>query len=157
MTKIDIDDLDAQLIALLSKDARVSNRKIAAELGVTEGTVRGRTKRLQNERLIAFTAITGLEMSQNSHLAFINIQAELSSVRESAAQVAEIPTINAVLVVAGRFNILAMGLFDSIDKLIENTTDEILKIPGVNRVETSISAKAVKYNAKIASLIGQKD
>lgn len=41
-----IDDLDRQLIAILSSDARVSNRKIAADLGVTEGTVRGRIKRL---------------------------------------------------------------------------------------------------------------
>ena len=42
-----IDELDHQLIEILSKDARISNRKIAADLGVTEGTVRGRIKRLQ--------------------------------------------------------------------------------------------------------------
>ena len=51
-----IDDLDRQLIDILSNDARVSNRKIAADLGVTEGTVRGRIKRLQQDGLIAFTA-----------------------------------------------------------------------------------------------------
>ena len=38
-----LDTLDHQLIDLLSRDARVSNRKIAADLGVTEGTVRGHT------------------------------------------------------------------------------------------------------------------
>ena len=37
-----LDDLDRKLIDVLSKDARISNRKIAADLGVTEGTVRGR-------------------------------------------------------------------------------------------------------------------
>ncbi len=60
-----MDDLDRQLVEILSADARVSNRKIAADLGVTEGTVRGRIKRLQQDRLIAFTAITsfGLENS----------------------------------------------------------------------------------------------
>ena len=45
MPAIEPDELDLQLIELLSRDARVSNRKIAAELGVTEGTVRGRIKR----------------------------------------------------------------------------------------------------------------
>ena len=36
-----LDDFDRQLIEVLGRDARVSNRKIAADLGVTEGTVRG--------------------------------------------------------------------------------------------------------------------
>ncbi len=46
MAKAQLDELDRQLVDLLARDARVSNRRIAAELGVTEGTVRGRIKRL---------------------------------------------------------------------------------------------------------------
>ena len=34
MTQPQIDDLDRQLIEILSKDARTSNRRIAADLGV---------------------------------------------------------------------------------------------------------------------------
>ncbi len=34
MSKVSLDDLDRQLIELLARDARVSNRKIAADLGV---------------------------------------------------------------------------------------------------------------------------
>ena len=55
MAQPSLDNLDKQLIDMLSRDARVSNRKIAVELGVTEGTVRGRIKRLQIDGLIAFT------------------------------------------------------------------------------------------------------
>ena len=57
------------------------------ELGVTEGTVRGRIKRLQQERLITFTAITGLQMASNSRLAFIWVQAEVERTREVARQI----------------------------------------------------------------------
>ena len=39
------DSLDRQIVAMLANDARLSFRKIAADLGVTEGTVRGRVKR----------------------------------------------------------------------------------------------------------------
>ena len=49
MSAVQLDDLDRQLIEILGRDARVSNRKIAGDLGVTEGTVRGRIKRLQQE------------------------------------------------------------------------------------------------------------
>lgn len=152
MANVQLDDLDHQLIDLLSHDARVSNRKIAAELGVTEGTVRGRIKRLQQERLIAFTAITGLEMAEKSRLAFISVQAEVESVRAVARQISEMPLINAVMITMGQFNILAMCLFEELDHLVEIASDSILSIPGVHHVETSIAVKTIKYNARMAKI-----
>ena len=47
-----IDELDQQIIQLLSEDARLSNRKIASQLGFTEGTIRSRVKRLEESGLI---------------------------------------------------------------------------------------------------------
>ncbi|MBS0255288.1 MAG: Lrp/AsnC family transcriptional regulator [Proteobacteria bacterium] len=147
-----LDDLDRQLIDLLARDARVSNRKIATELGVTEGTVRGRIKRLQQDRLISFTAITGLEMASKSRLAFIWVQAEVERTREVARTIAELESVNAVLITMGSFNILALTLFDELDDLVEIASDTILAIPGVHHVETSIAVKTVKYNARIAKI-----
>jgi DNA-binding Lrp family transcriptional regulator len=152
MATIQLDDLDRQLIDLLARDARVSNRKIATELGVTEGTVRGRIKRLQQDRLISFTAVTGLQMAHKSRLAFIHVQAEVERTREVAKAIAEIETINAVLVTMGQFNILAMCLFDELDDLVDVASDRILSLPGVHHVETSIAVKTVKYNARIAKI-----
>ncbi len=152
MAATQLDDLDLQLIKLLSHDARVSNRRIASELGVTEGTVRGRIKRLQAEKLIAFTAITGFEMVRKSRLAFISIQAEISLVRDIARQVSDMPQINAVMVMMGQFNILAMCLFEELEVLVDVASDQILALPGVHHVETSIAVKTVKYNARMAKI-----
>ena len=154
MASLQLDELDLQLIDLLSRDARVSNRKIAAELGVTEGTVRGRIKRMQQDRLIAFTAITGFEMAEMSRLAFISVQAEVDRVRDIARQIAELPLINAVMITMGQFNILAMCLFSELDELVEVASDNILALPGVHHVETSIAAKTYKYNARMAKITG---
>ena len=152
MTTPQLDDLDRQLINILSHDARVSNRKIAADLGVTEGTVRGRIKRLQQDGLIAFTAITSFGMAQKSRLAFISVQAEVDRVREVAQEISDLPMINAVMVTLGQFNILAMCLFDELDQLVETASDRILDIRGVHHVETSIAVKTVKYNARMAKI-----
>jgi DNA-binding Lrp family transcriptional regulator len=152
MAAIQLDELDRQLIDLLARDARVSNRKIATELGVTEGTVRGRIKRLQQDRLISFTAITGLQMASKSQLAFIRVQAEVEQTREVARRIAEMAQINAVLITMGSFNILAMTLFDELEDLVEVASDRILSIPGVHHVETSIAVKTMKYNARIARI-----
>ena len=40
---------------------------------MTEGTVRGRIKRLQQDRLIAFTAITSFGLENSTKLAFIGV------------------------------------------------------------------------------------
>lgn len=152
MAQPQLDELDMQLIGTLSSDARVSNRKIAAELGVTEGTVRGRIKRMQQEGLIAFTAITSFQLAENSRLAFITIQADVDRVRETAREIAEIEHVNAVMVTMGQFNILAMGLFNDLDTLVEIASDRILALPGVHHVETSIAVRTLKYNSRMARI-----
>ena len=152
MADTQVDDLDRQLIELLSRDARVSNRKVASELGVTEGTVRGRIKRLQQDGLIAFTAITSFGLAQKSRLAFISVQADVDRVREVAQDISALPMINAVMVTLGQFNILAMCLFDELDQLVETASDRILDIKGVHHVETSIAVKTIKYNARMAKI-----
>ena len=152
MANPQLDPLDQQLVDLLSRDARVSNRKIAAELGVTEGTVRGRIKRLQQDGLIAFTAITGFEMGQRARLAFINVQAEVDRVREVARRIGDMAEINAVLITMGQFNITAMCLVDELDTLVDIASDRILALDGVHHVETSIAVRTVKYNARMAKI-----
>jgi DNA-binding Lrp family transcriptional regulator len=154
MSAVQLDDLDRQLIEILGRDARVSNRKIAGDLGVTEGTVRGRIKRLQQERLIAFTAITDFGLENASKLAFIGVHADVQNAREIANQIAEVPYVNAVMITMGRFNILAVCLFDHLDTLFEVASEKILAIPGVHHVETSIAVKTVKYNARVVRITG---
>ena len=152
MTAPQLDDLDRQLIEVLARDARVSNRKIAVDLGVTEGTVRGRIKRLQQDGLISFTAITSFGLADSARMAFIGVQAEVSDVRDVARQIADLTQVNAVMLTMGRFNILAICLFNSLDHLHEVASDKILAIPGVHHVETSIAVKTLKYNARVVRI-----
>jgi DNA-binding Lrp family transcriptional regulator len=152
MSAPQLDAVDRQLIDILARDARVSNRKIATDLGVTEGTVRGRIKRLQQERLIAFTAITSIELEDPAKLAFIGIQADIQNVQAIARQIADLPTVNAVIITMGRFTILAVVLFTDLDQLHDVASNQILAIPGVHHIETSIAVKTLKYNPRIVRI-----
>jgi DNA-binding Lrp family transcriptional regulator len=152
-----LDALDMQLIQLLGADARISNRRIAAELGVTEGTVRGRIRRLQQDGLIAFTAIRGLEGAERPRLAFIRVQAQPEQVRAIAMRISLIPEINAVLIMMGEFNILTMCMFAELDELFHLASDRILAINGVHHVETSIVVRTIKYDARIARITTVQD
>ncbi len=147
-----IDDMDRQLIEMLAQDARISNRKIALALNVTEGTVRGRIKRLQQDRLMSFTAITSFDLGTANKLAFIGIQAEIGSLKSIADAIAEIAAVTSVLITMGRFNIIAICLFDELEELHAVASDQILSLRGVHHVETSVAVKTLKYNSRIVRI-----
>ncbi|MEC3948266.1 Lrp/AsnC family transcriptional regulator [Sphingobium sp. HWE2-09] len=147
-----LDALDHKIVDKLAVDARISNRAIAAELGVTEGTIRTRIKRLQNEGLIQFTVVTDFRMAGSPNLCMMGIDVDPSRVTEVAARLKQMPEINCVVLMLGRFNLLAMGLFTNIEQLNEIITERIRGLPGVQRVETSISVHNLKYDAGVAKI-----
>jgi DNA-binding Lrp family transcriptional regulator len=131
MSAPQLDDLDRQLIEVLARDARVSNRKIAGDLGVTEGTVRGRIKRLQQDGLISFTAITSFGMAAfDPHGVYRCSGRSERGARRCPPALPNLEAVNAVMITMGRFNVLAICLFDSLDGLLELSSDQILAIAG---------------------------
>ena len=55
-----MDELDRKIIALLQMDGRASNAKIAREVGVSEGTVRRRLRRLIEDDVVNVVAVPNL-------------------------------------------------------------------------------------------------
>lgn len=148
-----IDDLDQQIIQLLSDDARLSNRKIAAQLGFTEGTIRSRVKRLEDENFIRFTAVTNMAQLDTPQLAYIGIHAEQAQIKQVAEAVAKLSDINAVIILLGRFDILAIGLFEGLSAVHQMASNTILDLPGVRLVETSVVVDVTKYDNRVAKIM----
>lgn len=147
-----LDKLDQGIVEKLARDARISNRAIAAELGVTEGTIRTRIKRLQNEGLIQFTVVTDFRMAGSPNLCMLGIDADPSHICDVARRLSDVPEITCVVVLLGRYSMLAMGLFTNIEQLNDVITEHIRPLPGVQRVEVSISVHNLKYEAGIAKI-----
>ncbi len=147
-----LDKLDQGIVEKLSRDARISNRAIAADLGVTEGTIRTRIKRLQNEGLIQFTVVTDFRMAGSPNLCMLGIDAEPSHVAELARMLSDMAEITCVVLLLGRYNLLAMGLFTNLEQLNDLVINRIRPLPGVQRVETSVSVHNLKYEAGIAKI-----
>ncbi len=94
MTRRRLDEVDKSIVAQLSRDARVSNGQIAGEIGVTEGTVRARIKRMEEEKLIRLTAVTNIDRFGDALLAYIWVEVERSDrTRGVASVLADIPEL----------------------------------------------------------------
>lgn len=152
MTAVQLDELDRRIIDVLTEDARISNRQIASQLGVTEGTIRGRIKRLEQDNLIRFSAVTNLGYLGSPRVVLIGIQAQLPQVKTLTRKIAAMPEIGCVIATLGRFDILAIGLFASLEAVIETANNRILALAGVRHVETSIAVTTVKYDHRVAKI-----
>lgn len=152
MTSVRLDALDHRIVDKLGRDARVSNRQIAADLGVTEGTIRTRIKRLQHERLIQFTVVTDFRLAGSPNLVMMGIHADPGSVPALAAMLARVPEIGCVIVLLGRYSLMVMGLFTSLAQVDRLIRTQILPLPGVRSVDTSVSVKNFKYDARMARI-----
>ena len=148
-----LDELDHKIIELLFEDARISNRKLAAKLDFTEGTIRSRVKRLEDENLIRFTAVTNMNNLDRPQLASIGVHVEQNLMQEVIDKLAAMPEIGAVIKTFGRFDIMAISLFEGLPAVHEMASNKILSLKGVRHVETLTVVDILKYDNRVARII----
>lgn len=153
MTKYIPDELDHKIIELLFEDARISNRKLAAKLDFTEGTIRSRVKRLEDENLIRFTALTNMNNLDRPQLASIGVHVEQNLMQDVIDNLAAMPDLGAVIKVFGRFDILILSLFEGLPAVHEMASNKILSLKGVRHVETLTIVDILKYDNRLARII----
>src|SRR5574340_567610 len=108
-----LEDLDRQILTWLWRDARMSNRKIARALNVSEGTIRTRIKRMKDEKSIRISAVTHIKALGGSVFTFIGIEADGIRLQAIANELCTYPEIRLVAIMLGRYDIFAMALVDS--------------------------------------------
>ncbi len=146
MSKPRIDDVDRQILEHLSVDARMSNREIAQELGLAEGTVRGRIKRLQESNIIKIMALTSFTGPEPPMMAYIGVRADLAQVAETAKAIAKLPFVRFAATMLGRFDILVITIVKDGNELVRLVNEEIMTLPGVRHADTTLAVKGLKYD-----------
>jgi Lrp/AsnC family transcriptional regulator for asnA, asnC and gidA len=149
-----LDEVDKSIVAQLSRDARVSNGQIAGEIGVTEGTVRARIKRMEEEKLIRLTAVTNIDRFGDALLAYIWVEVERSDrTRGVASVLADIPELGFVGVMLGRSDILAITMVRNTEHLADFVHTRISVIDGVRRTESTLGVNFVKHDYRMARIV----
>ena len=157
MSKPLIDDVDRRILEHLAQDGRRSNRDIASELGLGEGTVRGRIKRLQENNIIKIIALTSFAGPEPQQLAYIGVRAELLLVEEVAKAIAKMEFVRFVATMMGRYDILVITLVKDGSELISLVNEEIMTLPGVKHADTTLAVKGLKYDYRWGRIVGTEE
>jgi Lrp/AsnC family transcriptional regulator, regulator for asnA, asnC and gidA len=128
-----VDELDRRIIEALQENGRESFRRIAARLGVSEGTIRARYARLTNDGVLQVVAVTnplGLGFDQ----ALVGIKTA-GAPGEIADEIARWPEADYVVVTAGQFDLVVEVVAADRHELLE-LTNRMRALPGVATTET---------------------
>jgi Lrp/AsnC family transcriptional regulator for asnA, asnC and gidA len=141
-----VDDLDRRIITMLQSDGRMANTEIARALDVTETTVRKRIARLLDEGLINIVAVPTPTAVGMSLSAIIGISVDLTALHAIGDQLRACPEVRYVGMSAGRYDVMLEAFFTDQEHLLEFVTDKLGTVDGVEKVETSIILKVVKFS-----------
>ena len=108
-----MDELDRKIIALLQLDGRASNAKIAREVGVSEGTVRRRLRRLVQDDVVNVIAVPNLEKLGYGTTALIGLQTGPGRSDAVAEAIANMEESHYVAVTTGTYDVFVWAGLES--------------------------------------------
>ena len=128
-----LDSVDRRILEALWEDPRQSHQSIADRIGVTEGTVRGRLKRLVDDCAIRVTArqTAGLDAQV---LAYLWISCDRTRLREIAHALASDPAVRYVASLFGRADLMAIVAKDDHAALVDYVDTTVKPLEGVSDV-----------------------
>jgi Lrp/AsnC family transcriptional regulator for asnA, asnC and gidA len=139
-----MDELDSKIIAMLQEDGRASNAGIARRVGVSEGTVRRRLKRLIQEEYIRVLALLDPGKMGFASEALIGVQVDPDKVDRVSADLSQLEEINWVSITTGSYDIFAWATLNSSEALGIFLRTKVGTIPGVRRTETFVNLMVKK-------------
>lgn len=139
--KHDLDQRDWNIIELL-RSGVISNSAVAKELGVSEGMIRQRIKRLRDMGILSLRGLINPEILSNRQVVWLGVNVtESRRLDEKAQEISELPDVLSVSLVSGRFDLIVELLLDSHHGLVDFLTGELSKVDGVGRTESFVTLK----------------
>ena len=142
-----MDELDHKIIALLQMDGRASNAKIAREVGVSEGTVRRRLRRLTKDDVVHIVAVPNLEKLGDATTALVGLQTGPGMSDTVAESLASLPESHYVAVTTGSYDVFVWAGLESAESLGNFLRTKVGVIEGVQRTETFVNLSLKKRTA----------
>ena len=106
------DETDWKIISIL-KEGYVPNNTIAQELGVSEGTVRARLKKLKEAGILQIRALINPDVLENKQLVLVAMRvAESKLLDRKAEELSHLKNVLSVSIASGRYDLIAEVLLD---------------------------------------------
>lgn len=138
------DATDWKIIEILQK-GYVPNNTIARQLDISEGTVRGRLKKLRDADILQVRALINPEVLENKQVALVAMRVTESRLLDlKAEEVSRLQDVLSVSIISGRYDLIAEVLVDSNRGLVRFLTEPLSTVQGVLSSESFLMLKSYR-------------
>ena len=141
-----VDEIDQRIIEALQQDGRRPFTKIAADMGISEASVRQRVAHLINTQVMQIVAITNPVKLGFTMASMIGIRVSGERLLEAAQEISAFDEVIYLILCAGSFDILAEVVCQDNDHFLKFLTEKLYKVQGVQQAETYMYLRVYKQN-----------
>ena len=143
---IALDRTDFEILALLQKDARLSNKEVAGAVGLAQSSVHERLRKLKTSKVLrgAHADVDPKAMGVSLEALFMIglSKHERGVVDRFIQEISEISEVRSVLLVTGRYDLVVHVVVRDTQHLKDLALDQFTHRAAVTRIETSIIFEA---------------
>lgn len=148
-----LDEIDLRLLRLLQKDASLTHKQLAANLGLTTTPIFERVKRLEREGIIeSYVAIINAEKLQKGLLAICEISLNQHSkkfLEEFEKSISPFEEVVGLFHMSGGFDYLLQIRVKDMNEYMEFTYDKLAKLENIGKVQSSFVLRNIKNTTQI--------
>ncbi len=143
--KTKLDETDRRIIELLHESGRQTNTDLAAQLGLSESTVRKRIDRLLADGTMKIVAVVDPLRTEHNVIAIIGVQVLAPRLSEVGDALAKMNEFRLIGLTTGTFDFVTEAWFRSLEELQVFLTERLARIDGITRIETTTVLKMLHY------------
>ena len=152
-------ELDQVSIGIINrlKDGRVPFRQIADELGVAEGTVRSRVKKMQHEGILQISGFVDPEHLGEHSVVMVGVRVKDMDLVKKGEEFTGLKGVTSVCVVTGRYDLIVTVLLNKSFSILEFYTEEVAKLDNIRSVETFVIYKSFDLKVPLVAWEGMDE
>lgn len=146
-----LDEIDLHLIQLLQKDAKMSIKELAAEVGITKTPVYERIRRLEQEKVIQkYVAVIDEKKLGDYMIVFCSVSLEeqkLKEINEFKKDVEAFPEVLECYLMGGGEDFLLKVKVRNLDDYHHFSSGKLAALDNVKHIKSTFVLSVVKRNA----------
>ncbi|HUV27438.1 MAG TPA: Lrp/AsnC family transcriptional regulator [Anaerolineales bacterium] len=141
-----LDETDRAIVSYLQYDGRMPYTKIATELGITEGGIRRRVKKMTDEGVLQIVGIVKPHDIGLEEASMIGVMVEGRPIDAVAGDIAQFPEVTYLFQAAGEFDLFVEVYCQDREHFVEFLNNTLQRIPGVRGTQSFLILKMYKLS-----------
>lgn len=142
----ELDGTDREIISLLQYDGRMPYTEIGDKLGISEGAVRRRVKRLTGDGILQIVGIVEPRLMDWNAAGMIGVHVQSGQMEEAAEAIGNFPEVTYLFMASGGFDLFVEVYCRDREHFVEFLNQKLQQVPGVTRTETFMILKMYKMS-----------